>query len=560
MTNHSFPFMDCPVPMWELDLGELRRRIKSGSGRELSSDKEFAINEGDIESLSKIMKVLRVNRKCGDLFGSNFEKILTDEGKNSFSTLFRSIFEEDGSCEFSSFFRNSEGEKIPVRLTFTSLRDEMSYLFADLSMEKSVENVEVSSDRNFCFEDVSEIDKKICKQEFFNLVTENMNDVVWVMDKNFKLTYVSPSVQRMRGYTPDEVMSLPVEKLMSPRSYEKMKDFMAMAKQSIDEGDRELPDMKLHIEQPHKKGGFIVTELSVSPIFEDSGTFKYYLGVSRDITSLEKAEACFRKEELVADIIENMKRMSHQPLEKALIMGLEGAMELSESRGGFIYKVGSDSKLDLVARSGNIRNGFLKVIENSFSIRRALEEGEPVVSNRKRADLPFSRSLLIPFVSDGIPAMILGVTDSDSKYDNDHIKHLKALLDGFYRISCRKEMEKLLSESEQKFRTAVENAGEGIVIVNVEERWVEYVNPSATEMFGYSRSELEGMVIERMHSDENRHTAMEAFSVALESRTGYFTDILFRRKDGSEFAADVRTALVDYGDKVHLIAFVSPLT
>jgi len=40
----------------------------------------------------------------------------------------------------------------------------------------------------------------------YNLGNENVTDVIWTMDLSGRLTYISPSVQRLRGYTVEEAL------------------------------------------------------------------------------------------------------------------------------------------------------------------------------------------------------------------------------------------------------------------------------------------------------------------------------------------------------------------
>ncbi len=48
-------------------------------------------------------------------------------------------------------------------------------------------------------------------------LTESIYDVVWTLDpESFRYLYVSPSVKRLTGYTPEEVMALPLAALMRP--------------------------------------------------------------------------------------------------------------------------------------------------------------------------------------------------------------------------------------------------------------------------------------------------------------------------------------------------------
>src|SRR5437762_1286403 len=54
----------------------------------------------------------------------------------------------------------------------------------------------------------------------YRLVTENSTDVIWVRDLDLRLTYISPSVAKLRGYTPEEAMAQTPEESLTPASLE----------------------------------------------------------------------------------------------------------------------------------------------------------------------------------------------------------------------------------------------------------------------------------------------------------------------------------------------------
>ena len=55
-------------------------------------------------------------------------------------------------------------------------------------------------------------------EEQHRLLAEHANDVIWTMSLDGRITYVSPSVERMRGFTPDEAMSQPLDEILTPDS------------------------------------------------------------------------------------------------------------------------------------------------------------------------------------------------------------------------------------------------------------------------------------------------------------------------------------------------------
>lgn len=91
----------------------------------------------------------------------------------------------------------------------------------------------------------------------------------------------------------------------------------------------------------------------------------------------------------------------------------------------------------------------------------------------------------------------------------DMYGNVVGIVENFKDITERKTAEIALKESEEKYRLVVENANEGIVIV--QDAKFCFVNDKAAETAGYSREELLGTSIEKLiHHDDievviNRH-------------------------------------------------------
>src|SRR4030042_2051797 len=57
-------------------------------------------------------------------------------------------------------------------------------------------------------------------ERLYRLMADNVTDVIWIMDTNLRLIYISPSVERLRGFTVDEVMTQRLEEIFTPASLE----------------------------------------------------------------------------------------------------------------------------------------------------------------------------------------------------------------------------------------------------------------------------------------------------------------------------------------------------
>ena len=73
--------------------------------------------------------------------------------------------------------------------------------------------------------DITEIEnlkKKMSETDRnYKFIVDNISDVVFQQDKNLKITYVSPSVEKLTGYSVEEIMNMNLLDLMTPESYKR---------------------------------------------------------------------------------------------------------------------------------------------------------------------------------------------------------------------------------------------------------------------------------------------------------------------------------------------------
>ncbi|MBW2459514.1 MAG: PAS domain S-box protein, partial [Deltaproteobacteria bacterium] len=71
-------------------------------------------------------------------------------------------------------------------------------------------------------------------EERYRLISENARDVIWTTDLNLQPTYVSPSVEQLRGFTAEEALRQDVTEQMTPSSLEQVR--RAIAEETALEG------------------------------------------------------------------------------------------------------------------------------------------------------------------------------------------------------------------------------------------------------------------------------------------------------------------------------------
>jgi len=132
----------------------------------------------------------------------------------------------------------------------------------------------------------------------FRFLAEGMMDILWTLDLNFRTTYVSPSIVKVLGFTPEERIRQEAADMMTPESYARVVDTLAQEREIEQEGNAD-PDRAriIEIEYYHKDGNTVWTENVVRGIRDHDGNLVGIHGVSRDITERKQSEEALKESE-----------------------------------------------------------------------------------------------------------------------------------------------------------------------------------------------------------------------------------------------------------------------
>ena len=128
-------------------------------------------------------------------------------------------------------------------------------------------------------------------QEQYRLIVEHTADNITVLDLNLAITYVSPSILRLRGYTAEEAMTQTLDQIMVPDSLKKIsgvfKEQMAIEAEGTADPQRSV---LLELEEYCKDGSIVLVEVVFSFIRDYSDKPTGILAVTRDITDRKRME------------------------------------------------------------------------------------------------------------------------------------------------------------------------------------------------------------------------------------------------------------------------------
>ena len=129
-------------------------------------------------------------------------------------------------------------------------------------------------------------------EEHYRLISDNTADVIWLMDPvTMRLTYVSPSVERLLGYPPVEALAKTLADVMTPESYRYAMSRLEGTLAAFAAGDASMRTQTSQLDQVRKDGSVVRVEVVTTLLTDARGQVREILGVTRDITERLQAEA-----------------------------------------------------------------------------------------------------------------------------------------------------------------------------------------------------------------------------------------------------------------------------
>jgi two-component system, cell cycle sensor histidine kinase and response regulator CckA len=344
----------------------------------------------------------------------------------------------------------------------------------------------------------------------YRLLAENARDVIWVLDENLRYTYVSPSVKKLRGYTPEEVMNQTMDKVLAPDSYQVAMEIFIKEFELEKKGSRHLHDwsMPLELELNCKDGSTVWTEVNISLIYDEADNPTGILGLTRDISARKRAEEELKEhrdnlEYLVnARTAEVMKANKQLKKEIQVRKQTEEALRESTEKYRIYFSLTDDvifsydSQYRVLSVSPNVERvlGYkpedlvgkyfqdLTMLIHPDDLSEALDNALHVLSGKtvytniyrfitRDGEVKYGDTNGVPIIRDGrVVAMISMVRD----------------------ITSRIEIEKSLQESEERYRITLQSMPDAVSIIRIEDTQYLYVNDAFCKITGYTLEEVKG--------------------------------------------------------------------
>jgi PAS domain S-box-containing protein len=136
-----------------------------------------------------------------------------------------------------------------------------------------------------------DVTEQITTQERYKLISENVADVIWLWDLTAgRCVYVSPSVQHLRGFTPEELLAQSMDDAIPSNAYQMVLTETQNRIAAVESGDEGARIRTNEVAFLRKDGTTVDTETVTKLLSDESGTVCHVLGISRDITERKSAQ------------------------------------------------------------------------------------------------------------------------------------------------------------------------------------------------------------------------------------------------------------------------------
>ena len=360
-----------------------------------------------------------------------------------------------------------------------------------LAVGRELEEAEVRVQRKRMGEDLEESENK------YRLSFENVTDVIYTIDKDLNILSVSPSVERVLGYKPQDFIGQPVSALgniLTPESFEQ-----AIANISVILKGETISLMVYRFIA--KDGTIKYGEVSGSPMMRN-GKIIGIISVARNITARKRAENALQvSEKYFKEITENSSDI----------------IVITDKNGDIKYCSRSTERFTGYKPEELIGRNVIRIIHPDDVKRAVGDFGKAILA--KDSAIPNGFRIVH---KDGSERYFEGL--GKNLLDNPSVA---GFIMNVHDTTERKQADEALRESERKYKSLIDNFQDIILTINLEGK-ITFASQSIKEKLGYESAETINMSILDFVQEEDHQRVMENLQKGMkgEKITGFQIQVI----------------------------------
>ncbi|MEW6051987.1 MAG: PAS domain S-box protein [Candidatus Zixiibacteriota bacterium] len=429
------------------------------------------------------------NAAAERMFGWTREEVIgrsnplaSETRQSEFETLRARVVRGESSSTVATTRRRKDGTSIEISLSTAPLRDAAGTIIghmavmADITAQKQAEKALRES------------------EEKYRTLIENINDVAYAYDPDGVITYITPNVERIAGYSPGEIVGRNLRDFVHADDIPQVEKGLA----AITQEGKTVPFLgRIHT----KSGGLLSVEELSRPVRDAEGSITHVVGIIRDISARMRDQ----------DEIRKLSQAVEQSPISIIITDLNGNIEYANRRFAELTGYSLDEVRGKNPRL--LKSGLMSedVYRDLWSTIRRGERWQGILHNRKKNGELYWEM-----------ASICAITD-----EHGRITHYLALKENI--------TERVLNEREfRKLSTAMVQSANLISMINAD-GFIEFVNPRFCQVTGYGLPEVIAKPLSVLQSPDNDEEVIAAVWGAIRSGATWSGRLRSRRKNGEIF-------------------------
>lgn len=366
-------------------------------------------------------------------------------------------------------------------------------------------------------------------------IVEHSNDAIIGKDLNNCINFWNLAAERLYGYRADEIMGKSIYTLIPKNLHEEFSQLMNKVYSGIT--TESIETLRLN-----RDGKEINISVGISPVKDGSGRIIGSSHIARDITLKKQSEEELKASEARKSAILNAS------LEAIITMDAYGKIiewnQMAEKTFGFeaMEVLGKEMPEFIIPeryRSAH-HEGVSRFLKSGVATVIG-KRSELIAKKKDGSEFPIEISIAVIPSDKGLPIFTASIRD----------------------ITHRLKSEEELKLNEERFRSVIEAAPNGLIMVD-QKGIITLCNAEVETLFGFPRSELVGSKIEILVPEgfrKNHADYVQGFFKNPENRQmGAGRDLYGRRKDGSEFSIEIGLSPILINNNTFVLASIVDIT
>ena len=379
-------------------------------------------------------------------------------------------------------------------------------------------------------------------------VSENVGDWIWEIDRDGMYRYSSPAVVHILGYQPDELVGkMYFYDLFDPSVKESLTTTVFGSMENRE------PFRNFENLNRHKNGKPVLLMTSGTPVFDEEGTFTGYCGVDEDITERKARDSAFQA------IVRSMVGTTGMDALRQIAENISSWLSTDCVMIGEIQPDHQTVKVLFMLLDGKEVSGF-KYTLTGTPCENVAEKGFCLYEDNVKQLFPASRDLFELNIRGylGTPlrnsaGQVFGILCALSRAPLRPTPSMQEIME-IIAVKAAAEMEgmqmdRALRESEQKFRSLVEYALEGILISDLQGTILFANNAMARTVESEDSAGLIGRNVMEFVAPESQNDVIRDFGEVAKGHDAYIAQYKVITDKGNEIYIESIGKVISYEGK-----------